>query len=537
VIQIVKSKMSMGKINYKFLIVSILLLSSLFILSTPVSAQGTYSCTFDNGICKVAEDGDNCEGGFSTRCRGNTVAECVVSGVPCIGLADRVNNFYKWSLGIGVVVALGIIVYGGLVYTTSGGNESRMRDAKKWIWAALLGLLILFSSVIVFNLINPNLRNLTDPLVTENPDVDYVDPGWQEPPVDQWAVPEGGLDLNSLPKNGSGQCEAVLCGNNNPCVDGNYLPIDGTRSDDNLSGGPVGENVSYVIIAGDIEKVILYEHEQYNTVGPEPWREIVIDKDGDIAKCSIVHNGGGIEDCSYSLVSLISGDVIGLDLNRGEIDFNDAPSSIKVFCGTGGDASGGINPLSSGLLPGGVADSDGSDGQPTPDFSRLRNGSGEGFVYLCGNDNPCEDGNYLGITVIGDQVRSVSNMDNLTISTSPHVGEDQVSYIILGGDVKRVVFYVNRNSESYSFEISKGRTPSGGVVYSCITAQDQNPPYFNDCSDHLVSIGGDRNNIIGINLTESAICVVDADHNDSCSLHWDDLISSVEVYGGVSSGP
>src|SRR3989344_2518520 len=88
-----------------------------------------------------------------------------------LGLAQRVSNTYTWALGIGGMVALGIIIFGGVLYSASGGNPSRMDEAKKWIQHALFGLALLFSSYILLNFINPDLTRLEEIFLEPNPQV------------------------------------------------------------------------------------------------------------------------------------------------------------------------------------------------------------------------------------------------------------------------------------------------------------------------------------------------------------------------------
>jgi len=93
-----------------------------------------------------------------------------------LGIAERAANLYNWGLGIGVILALGVLTYAGFVYTTSSGNPSRTGDAKKWIIAGLLGLLILFSSYLLLNTINPELTNLESIVLLLNPDAEFTPP-------------------------------------------------------------------------------------------------------------------------------------------------------------------------------------------------------------------------------------------------------------------------------------------------------------------------------------------------------------------------
>lgn len=79
-----------------------------------------------------------------------------------LGLPQQIGDFYSFALGIGGLVALGVLVYGGILYTVSAGNDSRISEAKDWITGAMVGLLLLFGSFFILNIINPELTKLTD---------------------------------------------------------------------------------------------------------------------------------------------------------------------------------------------------------------------------------------------------------------------------------------------------------------------------------------------------------------------------------------
>ena len=158
------------------IVVSVLIVSSISAIIAPVHAQGTYTCSYksDTG-CVVSED--NCDSGYvPVECAGSTPASCLKNGqcTKPIGLKDRTINFYNTSLGIGLALALGILIYGGIAYSVSSGNPGRIGDAKKWIWAATTGILILFSSYIILNYINPKLNNPDEPLFETQPSADVT---------------------------------------------------------------------------------------------------------------------------------------------------------------------------------------------------------------------------------------------------------------------------------------------------------------------------------------------------------------------------
>src|SRR3972149_9903350 len=111
----------------------------------------------------------------------NAAEETTVS----LGLAPQIAHFYQWALGIGGLVALGIIVFGGILYTVSAGNASKQDDAKQWITGALIGLLLLFGSYLILNTINPELTKLKDLklIVNEAAQFSPTEPRIYTPPV------------------------------------------------------------------------------------------------------------------------------------------------------------------------------------------------------------------------------------------------------------------------------------------------------------------------------------------------------------------
>ena len=69
------------------------------------------------------------------------------------------NNIYRLMVGITGVLAVIMIVVGGLEYIASAANPSAKESAKKRIWAAIGGLLLALSSYLILQTINPDLVN------------------------------------------------------------------------------------------------------------------------------------------------------------------------------------------------------------------------------------------------------------------------------------------------------------------------------------------------------------------------------------------
>jgi len=72
-------------------------------------------------------------------------------------VTDYVKYLYYFFIFTAGFFALGALVYASFRYITSAGSPEAMKDAKDQISAALLGVLILVSSWIILNQINPQL--------------------------------------------------------------------------------------------------------------------------------------------------------------------------------------------------------------------------------------------------------------------------------------------------------------------------------------------------------------------------------------------
>lgn len=91
-----------------------------------------------------------------------------------------VSEFYNIALGLVGVVALGAIIYGGILWTVSK-TPSGSQEAKDWITGAISGLLLLLGAYLLFNtigiikegkLVEPGITVIsTEPTVVEEPTV------------------------------------------------------------------------------------------------------------------------------------------------------------------------------------------------------------------------------------------------------------------------------------------------------------------------------------------------------------------------------
>ncbi len=78
------------------------------------------------------------------------------------GSEGLISKFYAYALAAAGVAALGVIIYGGILWTMSGA-VSTQAEAREWIRAAISGLALLLFAVLLFRLINPVILQLEDP--------------------------------------------------------------------------------------------------------------------------------------------------------------------------------------------------------------------------------------------------------------------------------------------------------------------------------------------------------------------------------------
>ena len=76
------------------------------------------------------------------------------------GLAVFFNNLYKYLIGLAAVLAVIMIIWGGLEYSTQD-SISKKSDGKQRIYDAIFGLVLVLSPVLVFSIINPSILNLS----------------------------------------------------------------------------------------------------------------------------------------------------------------------------------------------------------------------------------------------------------------------------------------------------------------------------------------------------------------------------------------
>jgi hypothetical protein len=87
--------------------------------------------------------------------------------VPIAGLSQTtispgvyVQSLYKWGIGIGALLAVLMLVFGGVEYVLSAGSFAENSAAKERIKSTILGIIILLGASLILTIINPKLTNL-----------------------------------------------------------------------------------------------------------------------------------------------------------------------------------------------------------------------------------------------------------------------------------------------------------------------------------------------------------------------------------------
>ena len=112
---------------------AVLLLATLSPLIVSSGADAAVSDEIKTGACQ-ATGGGNCDTGQAETKVNNTVSTVI--------------NIFSWIIG---VVSVIMIIYGGFLYVTSGGNAEKTKIGRNTILYAIIGLVIvMLAQTIVF---------------------------------------------------------------------------------------------------------------------------------------------------------------------------------------------------------------------------------------------------------------------------------------------------------------------------------------------------------------------------------------------------
>ncbi len=78
-------------------------------------------------------------------------------------IPNYIKRLYQFAIGISGILAVGMMVAGGILYTVSAGSPDKQNEGKDMIFSALWGLGLLFGAYIILNTINPGIVLLREP--------------------------------------------------------------------------------------------------------------------------------------------------------------------------------------------------------------------------------------------------------------------------------------------------------------------------------------------------------------------------------------
>lgn len=113
---------------------SVLIFSLSTYLSLPIVAFAAASNTFSLCVPNTATNP-----GFNALCN--------------FDLRDLVGTFIPTIFILAIVVAVFYLIWGGFKWLTSGGDKAAVQAAREHIVAAIVGLVLIFVSYVVMNLI------------------------------------------------------------------------------------------------------------------------------------------------------------------------------------------------------------------------------------------------------------------------------------------------------------------------------------------------------------------------------------------------
>lgn len=74
---------------------------------------------------------------------------------------EFIASFYRFSIPMSILIAVVLIMIGGVIWITSAGDQGRIAKAREFIINPIIGIVILMGAYVILALINPNLVNLS----------------------------------------------------------------------------------------------------------------------------------------------------------------------------------------------------------------------------------------------------------------------------------------------------------------------------------------------------------------------------------------
>lgn len=139
-----------------------ILLTPLFILFLltlllPVTALGADPNGWNEGECKAA--GHRWYQNVCVAEDPTISLQIPISGFTSgpLGISTYIKMIYQFVVAATAILAVIVIIIGGFLWMTAGGNQERVTAAKDYITGALVGLVLALGSFTVLKIVNPSL--------------------------------------------------------------------------------------------------------------------------------------------------------------------------------------------------------------------------------------------------------------------------------------------------------------------------------------------------------------------------------------------
>ncbi|KPJ54677.1 hypothetical protein AMJ47_03940, partial [Parcubacteria bacterium DG_72] len=124
-------------------------------------------------------------------------------------LPEYVKYIFNLSLALAGFITFLVFIYGGFKYLTSAGKPANQKDARDSLFAAILGLIILFCSYLILTTINPQLVFLGLPEKAVFPEEPIIPSELEEKILYYTEIPIGGLVEELFLKDRLNKIEAI----------------------------------------------------------------------------------------------------------------------------------------------------------------------------------------------------------------------------------------------------------------------------------------------------------------------------------------
>ncbi len=110
-----------------------------------------------NKFCREPQQGQGLTAlNAANKAASNTIVSEILGVFTGSGNGSKI---FLWAIGIGAIMAFGVITYSGVIWSLSGISEEKSH-AKEWIFGAIQGLILLIVAYVILFIINPQLVTL-----------------------------------------------------------------------------------------------------------------------------------------------------------------------------------------------------------------------------------------------------------------------------------------------------------------------------------------------------------------------------------------